>query len=63
MCGELQRLLLAYYGTAGRLNRSSRPYKDEAPFLRDRAVKALQYITGQDFGEDQAKWQDWRERN
>ena len=37
--------------------------KDEAPIVRESAVKSLRNITGQDFGEDQAKWREWREQN
>jgi len=33
--------------------------KDEDMRIRFWAVKALEKITGEDFGEDEAKWRDW----
>lgn len=37
--------------------------KDEEWNVRNTAAKALKKITGQDFGTDQAKWQQWLEKN
>jgi len=33
--------------------------KDENGSVRYRAAAALEEITGEDFGEDEAKWRDW----
>jgi len=33
--------------------------KDENSDARENAAEALGKITGQDFGEDQTKWQNW----
>uniref|UniRef100_A0A7C2K2T5 HEAT repeat domain-containing protein n=1 Tax=candidate division WOR-3 bacterium TaxID=2052148 RepID=A0A7C2K2T5_UNCW3 len=37
--------------------------KDVNSSVRRAAAKALEEITGQNFGEDQAKWQEWWEKN
>jgi len=37
--------------------------KDEDWNVREEAAKALKKITGQDFGEDQKRWQSWWEEN
>lgn len=37
--------------------------KDEIKDVRKKAVLALQAITGKDFGQDHAKWMEWREKN
>jgi WD40 repeat protein len=37
--------------------------KDEDWNVRNTTAKALKNITGQDFGKDQAKWQEWWEQN
>jgi HEAT repeat protein len=34
---------------------------DESIHVRTSAVRALKAITGQDFGEDPARWQQWWE--
>ena len=36
--------------------------EDEVPFVRDGAAWALKAITGQDFGEDPDRWQQWWEQ-
>ena len=33
--------------------------KDEYSWVREAAAEALEEITGEDFGEDEAKWRDW----
>jgi len=33
--------------------------KDEDGSVREAAAGALNKITGEDFGEDEAKWRDW----
>lgn len=33
--------------------------EDEDEYIRKNAAEALERITGQQFGEDRAKWQDW----
>ena len=33
--------------------------KDEDENVRRTAAEALEKITGEDFGEDEAKWRDW----
>ncbi len=37
--------------------------KDPMTFDREEAAKALGAITGQDFGENQERWQQWRDEN
>jgi hypothetical protein len=37
--------------------------KDQDAGVRQAAAKSLQQITGQDFGEDQAKWNKYWEEN
>ena len=37
--------------------------KDKDSDVRRRVASALTKITGKDFGEDQAQWRDWWERN
>ena len=37
--------------------------KDEIKDVRKKAALALQEITGKDFGQDHAKWREWREKN
>ena len=37
--------------------------RDEGWLVRQSATKALAKITGQDFGQDVIKWQEWWEKN
>jgi len=37
--------------------------KDEDSFVRKSAAKSLEKISGQNFGEDPVKWQEWWEKN
>lgn len=37
--------------------------KDEIKDVRKKAALALQAITGENFGQDHAKWMQWREKN
>ena len=37
--------------------------KDEHPWIYENAAEALEKITGQDFWEDGAKWQEWWNEN